>query len=331
MRRREFMTLIGGLALAWPLACHAQQPKQPLKRVGVLASTFPCPLKPDNLVVRGLGKLGWIEGQNIVFDCVSAVGRIDQVPSLARELVSRRPDVLMVGPFHFVSALKQETTTIPIVMLGTWDPVGLGVITSFAQPGGNVTGVAWYELRTKQMELLKEFVPDLRRVANVTGVVGAAYTPPEVAKIAEQNWTIAASKLGFTWQSFPAAAATDYDEIFARIAAEHFDATYIQASPFNSNNATRICQLALRHLIPTVGNDREWANCGLLLTYGQNFAWSVTRATEYVDKILRGAKPSDLPVEQATKLELVINLKTAKTLGLPVPPSLLARADEVIE
>jgi putative tryptophan/tyrosine transport system substrate-binding protein len=216
-------------------------------------------------------------------------------------------------------------------MLGTWEPVGLGVITGFAQPGGNVTGVAWYELRTKQIELLKEIVPNLRRVANVTSVVGAAYTPPEVAKIAEENWTIAASKLGFTRQSFPAAAASDYDEIFALLAAEHFDAAYIAGTPFNTNNATRICQLALRHLIPAVGNDKGWANCGLLLTYGQNFAWSVTRATEYVDKILRGAKPSELPVEQATKLELVINLKTAKTLGLPVPPSLLDRADAVIE
>jgi putative tryptophan/tyrosine transport system substrate-binding protein len=305
MRRRQFMTLIGGLALAWPLAYYAQQSKQPLRQVGVLASTFPCPLKPNNLVVRGLGELGWIEGQNIVFDCVSAVGRIDQVPTLARELVSRRPDVLLAGPINFVSALKQETATIPIVMLGTWEPVGLGVVTSFARPGGNVTGVAWYELHTKQMELLKEIVPNLRRVANVTGALGAAYSPPEAAKIAEENWTIAASKLGFTWQAFAAAAATDYDEIFARLAAEHFDAAYIPAGPFNSNNATRICQLALRHLIPTVGNDREWADCGLLLTYGQSFAWSVTRAMEYVDKILRGAKPSDLPVEQATKLELV--------------------------
>ena len=161
--------------------------------------------------------------------------------------------------------------------------------------------------------------------------MGAAYSPPEVAKISEENWTIAASKLGFTRQSFPVAAASDYDEIFARLKAEHFDAAYIPATPFNSNNATRICQLALHHLIPTVGNDSRWANCGLLLTYGQDASWSQTRAMDYVDKILRGAKPSDLPVEQGTKVDLVINLKTAKTLGLTVPPSLLVRADEVIE
>jgi putative tryptophan/tyrosine transport system substrate-binding protein len=330
MKRRAFMRLISGLAIAWPLASHAQELKQPLKRMGVLAQ-FGCPIRPDDRGRLRLAELGWIEGRNFVYDCVSSVDRIDQVPALARELVSRRPDVLMAGPFHFVSALKQETATIPIVMLATWEPVRLGLITSFAQPGGNVTGVAWFELRTKQMELLKEIVPNLRRVAVPQGILGAAYTPPEAAKIVEENWSLAANKLGFTWQPFPAVAVTDYDEIFARLAAEHFDAAYIPATPFNNNNATRICQLALRHLIPTVGNERGWANCGLLLTYGQNSPWSVTRAMEYVDRILRGAKPSELPVEQATKLELVINLKTAKALGLTVPPSLIARADEVIE
>jgi putative tryptophan/tyrosine transport system substrate-binding protein len=331
MKRRAFIRLISGLAIAWPIASHAQQPKQPPKRAGVLASLVPCPLKPDDLAVRRLAELGWVEGQKIVFDCVSAVGRIDQVPTLARELVSRHPDVLMAGPYHFVSALKQETTTIPIVMLFTWEPVRLGLITSLAQPGGNVTGVAWFGLLPKQMELLKEIVPNLRRVAVIQGVLGAAYTPPEVRKIREE-FRITASEQGFTLQNFGSRVPDDYDEIFARVAAEHFDAAYIPGTPFNNNNATRICQLALRHRIPTVSESSGWPkSCGLLLSYGQNFQWSVTRAMEYVDKILRGAKPSDLPVEQATKLELVVNLKTANTLGLTVPPSLIARADEVIE
>src|SRR5215510_8832021 len=140
MKRRAFIRLIGGLAIAWPLASYAQQPKPPLKRVGILANLVPCPLQPDTLVVRRLGELGWIEGQNFVFDCVSTIGRIDQVQALARELVSRRPDVLMAGPWSFVRALKQETTTIPIVMLAGFEPVRLGPITSLAQPGGNVTG-----------------------------------------------------------------------------------------------------------------------------------------------------------------------------------------------
>src|SRR5215468_4418165 len=173
---RKFMRLIGGLAIAWPLASYAQEPKQPLKRVGGLA-LIPCPLQPDNLAVRRLAELGWIEGQNIVFDCVSTVGRVDQVPALARELVSRRPDVLTAGPYSFISALKQETTTIPIVMLNGWEPVRLGLITSLARPGGNVTGIAWFYLIAKQMELLKEIVPNLKRVAFVRGVAGVAGLP----------------------------------------------------------------------------------------------------------------------------------------------------------
>src|SRR5215475_594049 len=184
MMRRAFIRLIGVLAIAWPLACYAQQPKQPLKRVGILASVVPCPLRPDSIGVRRLAELGWIEGRNFAFDCVSAVGRIDQVRALARELVSRRPDVLMATPHHFVSALRQETTTIPYCH--AWDmgePVRLGLITSLAKPGGNVTGVAYFGLLPKQMELLKEIVPNLRRVAFVTGVAGAVFSSPEASKI----------------------------------------------------------------------------------------------------------------------------------------------------
>jgi putative tryptophan/tyrosine transport system substrate-binding protein len=319
MKRRAFITLVIGLAIAWPFTSYAQQPKQPLKRVGVLTQ-YGCPLlpdniQPDNIVVRRLEELGWIEGQTIVFDCVSAVGRIDQVPALARELVSRRPDVLIANPWLFVSALKRETTTIPIVMLATWEPVRLGLIGSFARPEGNVTGIAWLYLLPKQMELLKEIVPNLRRVAFITNL--PAYSPPEASKIGTEYQSIAASTLGFTWQVFPAAVEDDYDEIFTHLAAEHFDAVYIPGLP--------------RHRIPAVSESPDWAKCGLLLTYGQDIIWTLARAMGYVDKILHGAKPSDLPVEQAAKFDLVVNLKTAKTLGLTVPPSLIARADEVIE
>src|SRR5215813_4424703 len=326
MKRRKLITVIGGLAIAWPLASYAQEPKQPLKRVGVLLSFVPCPLKPDHLIVRRQGELGWIEGQTMVFECVSAVGRLDQLPTLARELVSRRPDVLMAPIWTFVGALKEETTTIPIVMLTGWEPVRLGLIANFARPGGNVTGVAWLGLTPKQMELVKEIVPNLRRVAYVAAGVGAGYASQEVAKIVEEDRQIAASAFGVTWQVFRPAAANDYDEIFARLAAEHFDAAYITGDAFNTQNRTRICQLALRYRIPAVSQSSEWPKGGLLLSYGQDIPWSVARAMDYVDKILRGAKPSDLPVEQATKFELVINLKTARELGLTVPPSLIARA-----
>jgi putative ABC transport system substrate-binding protein len=332
---RKFISVIGGLAIAWPLACYAQQPKQPLKRVGVIAALGPCPLQQDNrenLIVRRLGELGWIEGQTIVFDCVSAVGRLDQVPALARELISLRPDVLITASFAFVSALKQETTTIPIVMLSGFEPVRLGFITSLARPEGNVTGVAWFGLLPKQMELLKEIVPNMKRVAYVTTSMGlAAPVFRDGRKIREEYLQISGSALGITWQVFYAAAASDYDEIFARLEAEHFDAVNVPGLPLNLQNQTRICQLALRHRIPAVSEISDWAKCGFLLTYAQDIDWSVVRAMDYVDKILRGAKPSDLPVEQATKLLLTINFKTAKELGLTVPPSLIARADEVIE
>jgi putative ABC transport system substrate-binding protein len=331
MKRRVLIALVVTLAIAWPLASYAQEPKQPLKRIGILAWRSACPLEPDNPLASLLSELGWVEGRNMAFECVSAVGRLDEVPALARELISRRPDVLIAAPWSFIWALKQETTTIPIVMLSGWEPVRSGLITSLARPGGNVTGVAWFGLLPKQMELLKEIVPNLRRVAFVTGVAGAVFSSPETSKIVEEDRQIAASALGFTWQVFPAAVTSDYEKIFARLAAEHFDAAYIPNTPFDSQNQTRICQLALRHRIPTVGVSARWAKTGLLLTYGQDASGPDARAMEYVDKILRGAEPSDLPVEQATKLELVINLKTAKELGLTVPPSLIARADEVIE
>src|SRR5262249_7829901 len=263
--------------------------------------------------------------------CVSSVGRLDQLPILARELVSRRPDVLMAAPWTFVSVLKQETTTIPIVMLATFEPVRLGLIANLASPSGNITGVAWFSLGLKQMEFLKEIVPNLRRVAYVTGVVGRDYASQEVNKIVEEHLQTAASALGFTWRLFRVAGANDFDELFARLALEHFDAVVISSQPLIFQNHTRICQLALRHRIAVASEHSDWAKCGFLLSYGQDISWTSARSLDYVDKILRGAKPSELPVEQATKILLVINLKTARELDLTVPPSLIARADEVIE
>jgi len=283
----------------------------------------------DHPIRRRLAELGWIEGQTFVFDCVSVVGRLDQTAVLARELVSRQPDVVAVGAIPLIKALKQETTTIPIVIIMTPEPVRTGIVTNLARPEGNVTGVAWFgfDITTKRIELLKEIVPHLRRLA----LIGDTYSDPKAAVIVDEDLAIAGGTLGFTWQWFRAVAANDYDEIFARLAAEHFDAAYITPSMIINNNVMHIIELALRHRIPAVSEDTRWARCGLLLSYGQDLLWSVLRAMEYVDKILRGAKPSDLPVEQATKLLLTINLKTAKELGLTVPPSLIARADEVIE
>jgi putative ABC transport system substrate-binding protein len=278
---------------------------------------------------RGLTELGWIEGRTFVFECVSTLGRLDQLPALARELVSRRPDVLTAGANPLIKALKQETTTIPIVMNVAVDPVRAGIITNLARPEANVTGVASfnYDILPKRIELLKEIVPHLRRLAIITLV----FTDPQADEILEENLTIAARTFGFAWQIFRAVAANDYDEIFARLAAEHFDAAYIGEGVLASPNGARVPELALHHLMPTVAEGAGWAKRGILLSYGQDFYRQLARGAGYVDKILRGAKPSELPVDQEAKLELRINLKTAKALGVTVPPTLLAQADEVIE
>src|SRR5262245_47219528 len=328
MKWRKFITLIGGIAITLPLACYAQQPIAPPKRVGVLITTIPCPITPDHPIRRRLAELGWIEGRNFVFECVSAIGHLDQIPALARDLISRRLDVLIAGNSPVVRELKQATTTIPIVMIGAADPVGYGLVTNLARPEANVTGVAYWgsDMLPKRIELLSEVVPQLRRLAVIGGSRDAAFM-----KIIEEGVTLTAKRFGFSWQLFQAVLESDYDEIFARLAAEHFDAVYIASSPLNTQSYARIVELALRHRIPAVGELATLARAGLLLSYGQDLIRTTARASDYVDKILRGAKPSELPVKQATHLLLVINLKTAKTLGLTVAPSLIARADEVIE
>jgi len=314
---RKFMMLVAGSVVAWPLCSYAQLPgSAPAKRIGILA-TYSCELAEPWWSTR-LAELGWSKGQ-VAVECVSTLGhRFDQLRDLARDLVSRRPDVLYASPASFARALMEETD-IPIVMGWTPDPVD-----------GNVTAGAEFEFDRlpRRIELLKEIVPHLKRLAIVTG----ARDPEDIRNI-EERATIAEQAHGVAWQMFRAAVANDYDAIFARIAAEHYDAVYVQADLLSNQpgNVARICQLALRYVIPAVGGGNEWARDGLLLTYGQNYDRSAALALEYVDKVLRGAKPSGLPVEQAIKVDLVVNLKTAKALGLTVPPSLLARADEVIE
>jgi putative tryptophan/tyrosine transport system substrate-binding protein len=201
-----------------------------------------------------------------------------------------------------------------------------GLVTNLARPEGNVTGVAWLGVLAKQMEVLKEIVPHLKRFA----LVSSAYLDSTTAQGTDAQMAIFARRLGFTWQRFRATNANDFAEIFARIDAEHFDAAAILPDPLILQNATRLIELALRYRIPTSAAP-EWAKGGLLLGYGQDSSWSAGRTADYIDKILRGAKPSDLPVEQAARLELVINLKAAKALGLTVPPAVFVRADEVIE
>jgi putative ABC transport system substrate-binding protein len=228
-------------------------------------------------------------------------------------------------------ALKQETTQIPIVMLATPDPVRLGLITNIPRPDGNVTGVAWlgFDILPKRIELLKEIVPHLKRLAVITSV----YVDSKIIELIEEYLAVAARTLGFEWRHFRPTVANEYEGIFARIAEEQFDAAYIQADQLSIQipNATRIIQLTLRYRIPAIQENSWWTRQGLLMSYGQDYYRDIARASEYVVKLLRGAMPNELPIEQTTELNLVINLKTAKTLGLTVPASLIVRAHEVIE
>jgi putative ABC transport system substrate-binding protein len=329
MRRREFITLLGGAAAAWPISTRVEpagaQSTVPPKRLGFLAA-FSCILRGS--FHQRLAELGWIEGRTLTIDCVSPVSP-DQLTLLATELVERRPDVLVAGPTPYVLALKQATATIPIVMISTPNPVEIGVVTNLPRPEANVTGTAQSgaDNTSKRLSLLKQMLPGLARLA----IIFRVGIDPVFAEVLTKEANAAAITLGFAWQAFRADGPEDYDKIFVRLAAEGFDAVYVPPGPQSYANITGIAELARRHRVPTLGDHPAFAKNGFLLTYGDDPNRNLMRAAEYVDKLFRGSKPGDLPVEQPTTFELVINLKTAKELGLTVPPTLLALATEVID
>jgi len=331
MKRRtlkwQLMLLLAALASALSSA-RAQNMPPSLKRIGILNS-FACPVTADSPSRRRLAELGWVEGKNFVYDCVSTVGRLEKIEQLAAELVARHPDVIGANPVPFVRALKLATTTIPIVMLATPDPVGTGLVTNLARPEANVTGVAWFgfDIMPKRVELLREVLPQMQRLAKIY----TAQADPKVLELLEANATIAAKQFGISFQILRPAVPEDYDGIFSQLSEQHFDAAYIQPNALFLQNYMRVAELAQRYRVPTMGDDPFSARSGLLLGYGGDFFRDLVRYAEYIDKILRGAKPGELPVEQATKVQLAVNLKTARTLGLTIPPALLTRADEVIE
>jgi putative ABC transport system substrate-binding protein len=328
MRRREFITCIGAAAAAWPLTACVEpagaQSTVPPKRLGVL-SGFGC--------IKGsfhqrLAELGWIEGRTLTTDCVSTVD-LDQLTLLAAELVARRPDILAASPTTYIRALKQATATIPIVMVSTPNPVETGLVTNLARPEANVTGTAQSgaDNASKRLQLLKQMLPRLARLAILLRAGG----DPLFNELATKDANAAASTLGFDWQAFSADVPEDFDRIFAQLEAEGFDAAYVPPGPLSYANLARIAELGRRYRVPTLSDHPIFAKNGFLLTYGDNPNRNGARSAEYIDKLLRGSKPGDLPVEQPTTFELVINLKTAKELGLIVPPALLALATEVIE
>jgi putative ABC transport system substrate-binding protein len=321
MRRRGFV--VGGIALLIaPIAAKAQQGTK-VWRIGVLQLGSPTEASTQ-ILGRALRDLGYVEGQNIVIEDRMAEGRLDRLPDLAAELVRMKVDVIVASGVAGTRAAKQATTTIPIVMLAT-DPLGAGLIGSLARPGGNITGIATLEseLGAKRLEYFKEAFPTVARVA-------ALYDPTTSLTVVKEMED-GARRLKVHLQILEARAPEDLDGAFRKASEWRAAALSILASPFFRSQRIRIAQLALEHRLPTMVPHRAYVEAGGLISYGPDFRDLIRRTSVFVDKILRGAKPADLPVEQATKFELVINLKTAKTLGLTIPQSVLVRADELIQ
>ena len=327
MKRREFITLLGGAAaVASPLAARAQQAGK-LPVIGFLgpataATQSQCAVP----MVRRLRELNWIEGRNIVIEYRWAEGRAERAAEVASEFVRLRVDVIVTIGTPTTTAAKAATSLIPIVFCSVSGPVETSLVASLARPGGNITGLSNQMADTggKRLEILRELIPHLRRLATIGNATNPAATV-EMAQIRAQ-----AQGLGLTVISPEIRQAEDFATAFESFKGQ-VDALYVQTDLLTISNRIRINTLALEARLPTMHGIRDFVELGGLVSYGHNIADLLRRAGDYVDKILRGAKPSDLPVEQPTKFDLVLNLTTARALGLTVPPSLLARADEVIE
>jgi len=315
--------LLGGAVavLAVPLATKAQQARK-VPLVGIVASeaTRWSPLRD------GLRELGYVEGQNIAFALRVWESRPDRVPDLVGELIQLKVDVIVSNSTPAIRAAKQATRTIPIVMMST-DPVGAGLVASLARPGGNVTGLSSFftEMSAKRLELLKEVAPRISRVAVLWNPTHPGQT------FARDQARSAGRTLGLMVFSSEVRRAEDLSAAFATIAHERADALFVLPDPLMAFHRKDIADFAVKQRIPSMYAEKLWVDAGGLIAYGSSFSDQWRRAAGYVDKILKGAKPGDLPVEQPTRFELVINLKTAKALGLTIPPSLLLRADQIVE
>ncbi len=308
-----------------PLVAGAQQASK-VYRVGYLSAGSPSSLQ--QVFEQTLRDRGWVTGQNLVIAYRQAEGKYDRLPALAAELVRLEPQVIVAVPTASARAAKGATSTIPIVMWGVADPIGEGLVGSLARPGGNVTGFTGsppFETYAKQLQLLKEAVPAARRIAFLRNPPNAAGLP--AVKIAQE----AARTLGVELQVVDARAPEEFEPAFRAMAQARADALLVYGDTAFFPHLGRLAELSLRHRLPTACSLREYTEAGGLMTYSINFADTVRQVAGYVDRLLRGAKPTELPVERPTKFELVINVKTAKALGLTVPPTLLLQADQVIE
>jgi ABC-type uncharacterized transport system substrate-binding protein len=325
--RREFITLLGGAAAAWPILARAQQAGRTY-RIGFLsAGSEVRPPKLWSIFVDGLRELGWIEGNNIVFDRRYAENRLDRLPELATELVRLNVDVIVTVGTLAPLAAKRATTSIPIVTINAGDPVGSGLVASLARPGGNVTGMSLMapDLGGKRLELLKEVLPQLAHVA----IIWNAANPYSAIVFDETQG--AAKKLTIKLQSLEVRSPGDFDGALDITIQKRVDALVVVEDPLTFNYLNKVAEFCASNRLAAIYGLREFADAGGLMTYGASNGDLFRRSVGFVDKILKGLKPSELPVQQPTKFELVINLKTAKALGLTIPPTLLVRADEVIE
>jgi putative tryptophan/tyrosine transport system substrate-binding protein len=324
--RREFVATLGGAAAAWPLAARAQQAAK-LPTIGFLVAGTPSSHGQwVAAFVRRLHELGWIEGRTVAIEYRWAEGRSERFAEIAAEFVRRKVDVIVTSATEAVVAAKQATSVIPIVIAAAGDPVGTGLVASLARPGGNVTGLSIQQtdVAAKRLELFREIVPGLRRLAILGNVSG----PAVVLDMREAE--AAARTLGMEVITLEIRRGEDIAPAFAALKGRA-EALYLPIDPLVNTHRFRINTLALAARLPTVHTSREWVEVGGLMSYGANVPDLFRRAGDYVDKILRGANPADIPVEQPRKFDLVINLTTAKALDLEVPATLIARADEVIE
>jgi len=325
VKRRDFITLVGGATAAWPLAARAQQAAMPM--IGFLSGVSPGPFAQRLAAFRqGLNETGFIEGRNVAIEDRWAEGQYDRLPALATDLVGRRVVVIVAYTNAAALAAKAATTTIPIVFLVGDDPVRLGLVASLARPGENITGVSWLgaDLEAKQLSLLHELVPNAAVIALLVDL--NALPAARVSQV-----EAAARALGLQLVVLNARIPSDIDMAFASLVRERAGALVVGGGAFLLSRRDQIIALAARHAIPAIYGFREYSADGGLISYGNHIPDSFRRAGVYTGRILKGDKPADLPVEQPTKFELVINLKTAKALGLAVPSSMQWLADEVIE
>ena len=329
MRRREFITLLSGAALTSPLAARAQQ-SGGMRRIGVLGSGRENdPVQKSRLAAfqQGLDRLGWSDGSNVRIDYRYAAGSTERFQPLAKELVALQPDVILAQTTGIVAALKRETSTIPIVFTNVSDPIGSGFAASLAQPGGNLTGLLLFEASIvgKWMSMLKEIAPGFKRVALMANPKA---TPFDYFLRAAE---IAASSLAIELVPSRVETAADIERAIASFARVPNTGLVVLPDPTNTLHRDLIVALAARHRLPAVYSGRDFITAGGLMSYETDRIDILRQAASYVDRILRGAKPADLPVELASKFDLIINLATAKAIDFEIPPTLLARADEVIE